>query len=447
MAPPMDEKRLRSLRLPELAALWLDCKGKTGTEAFEHPSVAHRLPPGTSREVLVSDLLAWQKVGCEAGDKDCKRTNESLRAPVPTPVRGGLRRKGRIDVQRCPECGWAPKQSVCTCPFLRMDPFHHVTRVLALAAVAPVSHWHTSYGSCSVVLSDAGQPCDDSNEERVELRMVRRRAVEQHAWPAKLTIVVNEKEVGTVESPNLDDFGHEVRSRPVPLDLSEHIPPGATCTLRLDASEGAVGDVGQYVFCVVKIGKTSVQSLLQEVVGSNHRREESESWQLLTSLLQAGSPPGEAEFNAGVECMAPWRQPLLCPLSLTRMTIPVRGRQCRHLRCFDLEAYLATSASTIYQRRWHCPLCGCRVLPEDIVTCDLTKRLLQEADPRLTEVPLTQDATLAAAKSGAASSKLPPSACRQGVPSGGAESQALIVLGPWRKRLKRSDGMVHELEH
>eukprot|EP00971_Amphidinium_carterae_P233337 4631146-Amphidinium_carterae.1 len=29
---PMDERRLRSLRLPELAALWLDCKSRTGLQ-------------------------------------------------------------------------------------------------------------------------------------------------------------------------------------------------------------------------------------------------------------------------------------------------------------------------------------------------------------------------------------------------------------------------------
>mmetsp|Transcript_18198 Transcript_18198/g.42346 ORF Transcript_18198/g.42346 Transcript_18198/m.42346 type:complete len:450 (+) Transcript_18198:38-1387(+) len=443
---PMDERRLRSLRLPELAALWLDCKSRTGTSGFKRDSG----PTGTSREALVADLLAWQTVACDAGARDnlrdCK--HDQNRAPVLTiarPLRGGLRRKSRNDRSLCATCGWSAKASVCACPFLRMDPFRHVTKVLSHSAITPISHWHTSYGSCSVRLTRVDELHDDLNGERVELRMVRRRAVDQHAWPAKLTIKVDEKEVGTIESPNLDDFGHEVRCRPVPLDLSEHIPPGSKCMLRLDASEGAVGDVGQYVFCVVRTGSSGVDELLQECVGSSQSCSEAESWQLLRSLSQVGDSLGDAE---PVECVAPWQQPLLCPLTLTRMKIPVRGRQCQHLRCFDLEAYLSTSASTLYQRRWHCPLCDRRVLPADIVICGLTERLLEQADPALTQVPLNPDSSAARAKPGGlVLSSLPPATCRQGVTaqSEGAV-QDVIVTGPWRKRLKRPDGMVHALE-
>ncbi|KAH9279510.1 E3 SUMO-protein ligase pli1 [Echinococcus granulosus] len=46
---------------------------------------------------------------------------------------------------------------------------------------------------------------------------------------------------------------------------------------------------------------------------------------------------------------------LLCPLTLTRIEIPIRSVNCDHLQCFDLSSYL-----TINKRRprWNCPVCS-----------------------------------------------------------------------------------------
>ncbi|MFA5039742.1 MAG: Siz/PIAS RING finger protein [Candidatus Omnitrophota bacterium] len=52
--------------------------------------------------------------------------------------------------------------------------------------------------------------------------------------------------------------------------------------------------------------------------------------------------------------------PLTCPITLVRPRIPARGLFCRHLRCFDVEVFVAQqmTASLSQRRAWKCPLCS-----------------------------------------------------------------------------------------
>lgn len=47
--------------------------------------------------------------------------------------------------------------------------------------------------------------------------------------------------------------------------------------------------------------------------------------------------------------------PLKCPLTFKRITLPARGAECRHIQCFDLEAYLQLNCE---RTTWKCPVCG-----------------------------------------------------------------------------------------
>ncbi|XP_065830870.1 zinc finger MIZ domain-containing protein 1-like isoform X2 [Oscarella lobularis] len=46
---------------------------------------------------------------------------------------------------------------------------------------------------------------------------------------------------------------------------------------------------------------------------------------------------------------------LKCPLSFRRITFPARGRECRHVQCFDLESYLQLNCE---RGTWKCPVCS-----------------------------------------------------------------------------------------
>ena len=42
---------------------------------------------------------------------------------------------------------------------------------------------------------------------------------------------------------------------------------------------------------------------------------------------------------------------LKCPLSLERIKIPVKGINCKHLQCFDLESYLELNLVTKKEKK------------------------------------------------------------------------------------------------
>jgi len=43
-----------------------------------------------------------------------------------------------------------------------------------------------------------------------------------------------------------------------------------------------------------------------------------------------------------------------CPIGMNKISIPVRGKDCRHVRCFDLFNFLAFAKQ---QKHWSCPQC------------------------------------------------------------------------------------------
>ena len=46
---------------------------------------------------------------------------------------------------------------------------------------------------------------------------------------------------------------------------------------------------------------------------------------------------------------------LLCPLMRSRIRLPARSHNCKHVQCFDLESYLMMNAKN---SNWNCPICS-----------------------------------------------------------------------------------------
>ncbi|GAA51185.1 E3 SUMO-protein ligase pli1 [Clonorchis sinensis] len=67
---------------------------------------------------------------------------------------------------------------------------------------------------------------------------------------------------------------------------------------------------------------------------------------------------------------------LLCPLTRTRIELPVRSVRCEHLQCFDLTSYL-----TINRRRprWTCPICSTPAPFRDLRLDELFLSILEDS--------------------------------------------------------------------
>ncbi|CAH8462042.1 unnamed protein product [Heterobilharzia americana] len=64
---------------------------------------------------------------------------------------------------------------------------------------------------------------------------------------------------------------------------------------------------------------------------------------------------------------------LLCPLSKCRIEVPVRGRNCRHVQCYDATTYLI-----INERKptWNCPVCDGKATYGDLIIDGLFLEIL-----------------------------------------------------------------------
>jgi hypothetical protein len=54
---------------------------------------------------------------------------------------------------------------------------------------------------------------------------------------------------------------------------------------------------------------------------------------------------------------------LKCPISLSRIKIPVRGKHCKHVQCFDLRSF-------VEENSWICPCCNSSILDLRMLVVD-----------------------------------------------------------------------------
>lgn len=227
--------------------------------------------------------------------------------------------------------------------------------------------------------------------EALEVRMSRSDSPGTHMWPPSAVILVDEEEVIKVE-PHAE--GRRRSDAPLEVtDLVQKLEPLrldllATCSFLpsgLATNRGRLEDASQeFVLCIVKVqADAPVQDLLQSCLTRPAITAE-QSLALLTSLRSKEA----SGLGADECCDSAWSQSLDCPLTQLRMQNPVRGITCHHLRCFELEAFIGLAASTVFHRRWRCPVCNVRLLPSGLAICELTKKLLMEASSGVKTVAL-----------------------------------------------------------
>jgi hypothetical protein len=75
---------------------------------------------------------------------------------------------------------------------------------------------------------------------------------------------------------------------------------------------------------------------------------------------------------------------LACPISMERIKTACIGRDCRHMQCFDLDAYLHVNSTILcLASRWKCPVCYGFVRPVDLVLDPFTRSVLDATEVRL----------------------------------------------------------------
>jgi len=205
--------------------------------------------------------------------------------------------------------------------------------------------------------------------EGIDLRMTTISESGQHIFPRSLAVHINSKEVARVDPPLQ---GH--RRFDAPLDLTGHIPKSDGCNFQVTFDADG-SSASSFIACVVRTApRRAVHEMLNDCT-SRPAASIAEAANLWSNLRHAEA----AGQDQGVEVATPWLQPLECPLTRERLQVPARGRQCQHLQCFDLEAYISTSLRAAFHRRWRCPVCDHRLPLSEVVVCDFTRQLLRHS--------------------------------------------------------------------
>lgn len=291
------------------------------------------------------------------------------------------------------------------CRFQAMDPFRPVLEH------NDILHWSAlpkTLLKFNLELPELKQWRKDGIE--VELRMLkawrsrRDRDVLHQAWPKVLYVSCNGREVFAAKP---GPRGHTRRD--VPYALSAHLRRG-TNEVKLRAVDENAGD---FFFAVVAALPRGPRALAPATARLAAEECRSRVCSLVLAprkeALAAAAASAEAEVGAGaearsgaapedaasaptalplapaarrradVECVGDERLSLRCPITLQRLASPpARGRECKHLQCFDLEAYLVSNyRMRAFNSRWRCPLCSLELRPSDLVIDAFVEEVLE----------------------------------------------------------------------
>ncbi|GJX14585.1 zinc finger, MIZ-type containing protein [Tanacetum coccineum] len=97
----------------------------------------------------------------------------------------------------------------------------------------------------------------------------------------------------------------------------------------------------------------------------------------------AASPDPDNEIIEG-----PSRVSLKCPISFSRIKIPVKGHSCKHLQCFDFNNYVGINAR---RPHWRCPHCSQSVSFHDIRIDQSMVKVLKEVGEDISYVKISND--------------------------------------------------------
>ncbi|KAL4570735.1 hypothetical protein LXL04_026396 [Taraxacum kok-saghyz] len=99
--------------------------------------------------------------------------------------------------------------------------------------------------------------------------------------------------------------------------------------------------------------------------------------------LPAAAPDSDNEIIEG-----PSRISLKCPISFSRIKIPVKGHACKHLQCFDYNNYVSINTS---RPQWRCPHCSQSVCFHDIRIDQSMVKVLKEVGEDISHVKISSD--------------------------------------------------------
>eukprot|EP00041_Stephanoeca_diplocostata_P018856 m.399263 g.399263 ORF g.399263 m.399263 type:complete len:615 (-) comp21145_c0_seq1:71-1915(-) len=169
-----------------------------------------------------------------------------------------------------------------------------------------------------------------------------------------------------------------------PIDISEHVKGSDSKTVKKFSVLTYVApgnSLDSFCVYVMVAQEVSAQKLLAPLRSTAPDRDACKQW----VLRQLSGTSGDVEVSVGKEFI-----PLICPLSQTRMTLPCRGDQCKHVQCFDAEYYVMCNSR---RTSFLCPICSKRVLLPNLRRDTWLQDIISKTDAEMVEIELDVDGT------------------------------------------------------
>eukprot|EP00003_Mantamonas_plastica_P029073 TRINITY_DN683_c0_g1_i13.p1 TRINITY_DN683_c0_g1~~TRINITY_DN683_c0_g1_i13.p1 ORF type:complete len:629 (-),score=169.83 TRINITY_DN683_c0_g1_i13:311-2167(-) len=139
-----------------------------------------------------------------------------------------------------------------------------------------------------------------------------------------------------------------------------------------------------YRFSVDELTKKELRSAVTQVVGARKNLEKARS----TFISRFFGEDDGADDEDGFMIDNDGSLSLLCPLTMTRMSTPVRGSACQHYACFDLVNYIQVNKLS---RKFECPVCNKKTYTANLQVDAFLEEILGKVGNEVTEVVLQRD--------------------------------------------------------
>lgn len=197
-------------------------------------------------------------------------------------------------------------------------------------------------------------------------------------WPHVLHFSVNGNEVFCVNPP---EDGH--KRRDVPQSITMGLRPGFN-----DANIHMLDDnASSFALAVVVTQPRCDADLSAGIQRCEEGQAKSRALELFSRLRRSASLADDE-----IECLTSDTMRLRCPVSMDKIERPVRGRQCGHLQCYSLDAYLTSNRQMrAFNNRWVCPVCSLVLRPTDLCVDGFVERILSQTREDVEEVVVAPD--------------------------------------------------------
>jgi len=259
-----------------------------------------------------------------------------LCASIPSPPGIECRRCLRRLHQQC--IGRTTALSPFECPFCQfrqLEPFEPIVDTL-LSPLHPCTSGNLK--TVSFHCSEAQHFKGTAPNHCFQLRCLRL-DTEGYAyhWPKDCVIVVNNKTLCSLTQPPPTSS----RKRKDSAIAIPEVKVGANDIIVIKQKEDFEYAFGVFIVERLK-AETVIKALSQEAILDSVQGKA-----FVRSILNVS---GEVYSEA---C----KQSVKCPLTRVLPVEPVRGARCRHIQCFDLEAYVVMQEKAKVNR-WKCPICS-----------------------------------------------------------------------------------------